>query len=133
MMDTLSRNNFYMSSWLTRIMHEHSKCIILGNHERMQKLCFDNVSIRVLKLHYITKRDKQTNSYLSVTDFHIMSSSHLFSLGASCHGPLPVPALAALLHHLRYDTGLFRLHRLHRGGAMAAYRQGLVQIDIKHK
>ena len=40
-------------------------------------------------------------------------------------------ALAALLHDLGYDAGLFTLHSLCRGGAMVAYRQGLDQIGIR--
>ena len=42
-------------------------------------------------------------------------------------------ALAALLHHLGHDAGLFSLHSLRRGGATAEYRQGLDQIDIKRQ
>ena len=45
--------------------------------------------------------------------------------------PILSRALATLLHDLRYDAGLFSLHSLHRGGATAAYQQGLDQIDIK--
>ena len=40
--------------------------------------------------------------------------------------------LAALLHDLGYDAGLFSLHSLYRGWATVAYQQGLDQIDIKH-
>ena len=45
--------------------------------------------------------------------------------------PILSHALASLLHHLGYNAGPFSLHSLRRGGAMAAYRQGLDQIDIK--
>ena len=45
--------------------------------------------------------------------------------------PILSPSLAALLHDLGYDASLSSLHSLCRGGAMAAYRQGLDQIDIK--
>ena len=45
--------------------------------------------------------------------------------------PILSQALASLLHDLGYDAGLFSLHSLCRGGATAAYRQGLDQINIK--
>ena len=47
--------------------------------------------------------------------------------------PILSRALAALLHDLGYDAGLFSLHSLNRGGATTAYRQGLDQIDIKRQ
>ena len=47
--------------------------------------------------------------------------------------PLLSRALAGLLHHLGHDAGLFSMHSLRRGGATAAYRQGLDQIDIKRQ
>ena len=47
--------------------------------------------------------------------------------------PLLSRALAGLLDHLGQDADLFSLHTLHRGGAIAAYRQGLDQIDINHQ
>ena len=52
-MDTLSKNNFCIRSWLTRIMHSLHSCIILVNHELMQKCFLDNVSILVLKYYNI--------------------------------------------------------------------------------
>ena len=42
-------------------------------------------------------------------------------------------AQAALIHDLGYDAGLFSLHSLCKGGSIAAYWQGLDQIDIKHQ
>ena len=45
--------------------------------------------------------------------------------------PILSQALTGLLHDLEYDVSLFSLHSLHRGGAMAAYQQGMHQIDIK--
>ena len=54
-----------------------------------------------------------------------------------CHTTVMVPvlsrALAGLLHRLGHDAGPFSLHSFCRGGATAAYRQGLDQIDIKHQ
>jgi len=50
-MDTLWRNNFCIRSWLKRIMHSLRSCIILFNHELMQKLFLHNVSILVLKYY----------------------------------------------------------------------------------
>ena len=47
--------------------------------------------------------------------------------------PILSLALAAILHNLGYDTSLFSLHSLHSRGVMAAYRQGLDQIDIKRQ
>ena len=47
--------------------------------------------------------------------------------------PILSQALAALVHDLGYNAGLFSLHSLCRGGAMAAYKQGLDQIDIKRQ
>ena len=40
-------------------------------------------------------------------------------------------ALGLMLHALRLDTGLYSLHSFHRGSAMAAYRAGAEQLDIK--
>ena len=45
--------------------------------------------------------------------------------------PILSQSLAALLHDLGYDAGLFNLHSLRRWGVTAAYRQGLDHIDIK--
>ena len=42
-------------------------------------------------------------------------------------------ALAGLIHEFGYDIGLFSLHSLFRGGAMAAYWQGLDQVDMKRQ
>ena len=39
--------------------------------------------------------------------------------------------LSALLHALSFNAGLFSLHSLCKRGAMAAYRLGLDQINIK--
>ena len=47
--------------------------------------------------------------------------------------PILFQTLAALLHDLVYDSSLFSLHSILRRGAMAAYQQGLDQIDIKRQ
>ena len=45
--------------------------------------------------------------------------------------PTLAKALCLMLHALAMDSGLYSLHSLHRGGAMAAYRAGANQLDIK--
>ena len=45
--------------------------------------------------------------------------------------PTLAKALGLMLHVLGMDTGLYSLHSLHRGGAMAAYRARADQLDIK--
>ena len=48
--------------------------------------------------------------------------------------PILSQALSALIHApLSFNASLFSLHSLCRGGATAAYRQGLDQIDIKRQ
>ena len=40
-------------------------------------------------------------------------------------------SLCNFLRILGYDTGLYSLHSLRRGGATVAYSQGVDQLDIK--